>query len=296
MAALTEIFDQVMASPFSLVSIGLVVLAIALVVLVIWVVSIDKRTRVVVDDLEVERRKVAEMQRIMGRRNTADRQGASAASRSPQGSAGTPGAKAQVRDASRVAQPGQNAARVAQQSPQAARTGRVAQQPAQQQERRVPRQVTKAQAQVQANQPQVQAQTARSRSQQAPAGQRVVAGAAAGAANRVQSQGVAGKTAGRSSQPRSNSGYVSIPRGDAAAQAQASARVREQQARVQARANQGAVSGRAAGGSGAVHGNAAAHGSAGGSGNAAAAGNVGGSGRAAAAGSANGVTRGRHAR
>lgn len=56
------------SSPVALVAIGLGVLAIAIVLLVVWIVSLDRRMRGVVDGLEAERRKVAEMQMMMGRR------------------------------------------------------------------------------------------------------------------------------------------------------------------------------------------------------------------------------------
>lgn len=55
-------------SPFALVAVGLIVLAVAIVLLVVWVIAIDRRTRGVVDGLEVERRKVAEMQVIVSQR------------------------------------------------------------------------------------------------------------------------------------------------------------------------------------------------------------------------------------
>ena len=55
-------------SPFALVAVGLIVLAVVIVLLVVWVIAIDRRTRGVVDGLEVERRKVAEMQVIVSQR------------------------------------------------------------------------------------------------------------------------------------------------------------------------------------------------------------------------------------
>ena len=59
---------EFLSSPYSLVIIGLVVLALAIVLLMIWIVIIDRRTRGVADDLETERRKVAEMQKIVVQR------------------------------------------------------------------------------------------------------------------------------------------------------------------------------------------------------------------------------------
>ena len=62
---MSSILSSLNLSPFALVGIGLAVLAVAIVLLVAWVVAIDRRTRGVVDGLEVERRKVAEMQVIV---------------------------------------------------------------------------------------------------------------------------------------------------------------------------------------------------------------------------------------
>lgn len=76
-------------SPFFLVAVGLAVVAVAVVLLVIWVVTIDRRMRGVADGLEIERRKVAEMQMVIGRRNVAARSQGSAQAR-PQGH-GAPG-------------------------------------------------------------------------------------------------------------------------------------------------------------------------------------------------------------
>lgn len=59
---------EFLSSPYSLLILGLVVLAFAIILLMIWIVIIDRRTRGVVDGLETERRKVAEMQRIVGQR------------------------------------------------------------------------------------------------------------------------------------------------------------------------------------------------------------------------------------
>ncbi|MCI8367899.1 MAG: hypothetical protein HFJ66_09970 [Eggerthellaceae bacterium] len=61
-----------LSSPFSLVSVGLGVLAIAIIGMVAWVLSIDRRTRGMVDSLEQERRKVAEMQVFLSRRGNND--------------------------------------------------------------------------------------------------------------------------------------------------------------------------------------------------------------------------------
>lgn len=59
---------EFLSSPYSLLILGLAVLAFAIILLMIWIVIIDRRTRGVVDGLETERRKVAEMQRIVGQR------------------------------------------------------------------------------------------------------------------------------------------------------------------------------------------------------------------------------------
>ncbi|MDO4290854.1 MAG: hypothetical protein Q4C41_06470, partial [Eggerthellaceae bacterium] len=61
------------SSPIALVALGMAVLAVAIVLLVVWTVTLDRRMRGVVDGLEAERRKVAEMQMAMGRRNPASR-------------------------------------------------------------------------------------------------------------------------------------------------------------------------------------------------------------------------------
>lgn len=60
-----------MSSPYALLTVALVVLAIAVLMLMIWLLSIDRRMRGVADGLEIERRKVAEMQMVIGRRNAA---------------------------------------------------------------------------------------------------------------------------------------------------------------------------------------------------------------------------------
>lgn len=73
-----------LSSPFSLVSVGLGVLAIAIIGIVVWILSIDRRTRGMVDSLEQERRKVAEMQVFLSRRGN---DGARRAPRAPQSGA-----------------------------------------------------------------------------------------------------------------------------------------------------------------------------------------------------------------
>ena len=91
---------EFLSSPFALVAIGLAVLAVAIVLLVIWIIALDRRMRGVVDGLETERRKVAEMQMVIGRRNVArgygsgrSRQGHSP--RGPQPTGAVPPAAAQ---------------------------------------------------------------------------------------------------------------------------------------------------------------------------------------------------------
>lgn len=73
-----------LSSPFSLVSVGLGVLAIAIIGIVVWILSIDRRTRGMVDSLEQERRKVAEMQVFLSRRGN---DGARRTPRAPQSGA-----------------------------------------------------------------------------------------------------------------------------------------------------------------------------------------------------------------
>ncbi|WP_305297429.1 hypothetical protein, partial [Parvibacter caecicola] len=73
-----------LSSPFSLVSVGLGVLAVAIIGMVAWVLSIDRRTRGMVDSLEQERRKVAEMQVFLSRRGN---DGARRSPRAPQSGA-----------------------------------------------------------------------------------------------------------------------------------------------------------------------------------------------------------------
>lgn len=98
---------EFVTSQFSLVAIGLAVVAIAVVLLLIWVLSIDRRTRSVADSLEVERRKVAEMQMVIGRRNAAARSQGSAQAR-PQGQ-GVPPQDRQCRQGQGVSASGQAA-------------------------------------------------------------------------------------------------------------------------------------------------------------------------------------------
>ena len=57
-----------MSSPYALLTVALVVLAVAVLMLMVWLLSIDRKMRGVADGLEVERRKVAEMQMAMGKR------------------------------------------------------------------------------------------------------------------------------------------------------------------------------------------------------------------------------------
>ena len=63
--------SEFLSSPYALLTIALVVLAIAVLMLMVWLLSIDRRMRGVADGLEIERRKVAEMQMVIGRRNAA---------------------------------------------------------------------------------------------------------------------------------------------------------------------------------------------------------------------------------
>ena len=81
-------------SPFALVAIGLLVLAVIIVILVGWIIAIDRRTRGVVDGLEVERRKVAEMQVIVSQRVAQGGGPRRGAGRPGPGGAGGPGAGA----------------------------------------------------------------------------------------------------------------------------------------------------------------------------------------------------------
>lgn len=90
-----------LSSPFSLVSVGLGVLAIAIIGMVAWVLSIDRRTRGMVDSLEQERRKVAEMQVFLSRRGN---DGARRAPRAPQPGAAV-GARAAAGEAAAAARP-----------------------------------------------------------------------------------------------------------------------------------------------------------------------------------------------
>ena len=64
---------EFMSSPFGLVAVGLGVLAIAVLALCLWITALDRRMRGMADGLEAERRKVAEMQMVIGRRNNANR-------------------------------------------------------------------------------------------------------------------------------------------------------------------------------------------------------------------------------
>lgn len=64
---------EFLSSPFGLVAVGLGVLAIAVLALCLWITALDRRMRGMADGLEAERRKVAEMQMVIGRRNNAAR-------------------------------------------------------------------------------------------------------------------------------------------------------------------------------------------------------------------------------
>ena len=128
MSSFLSSLNQMLASlnlpPLALAAIGLVVLAVAVVVLVVWLTVVDRRTRGVVDGLEVERRKVAEMQVLLSQM-----MGQAPGSRRPRGAAGRGGARPaqgqarpQTPGASRVGVPqnaamGSQRARAAQQAP-----------------------------------------------------------------------------------------------------------------------------------------------------------------------------------
>ena len=60
---------EFLSSPFGLVAVGLGVLAVAVLALCLWITTLDRRMRGMADGLEAERRKVAEMQMVIGRRN-----------------------------------------------------------------------------------------------------------------------------------------------------------------------------------------------------------------------------------
>lgn len=64
---------EFLSSPFGLVAVGLGVLAVAVLALCFWITTLDRRMRGMADGLEAERRKVAEMQMVIGRRNNAAR-------------------------------------------------------------------------------------------------------------------------------------------------------------------------------------------------------------------------------
>lgn len=64
---------EFLSSPFGLVAVGLGVLAVAVLGLCLWITTLDRRMRGMADGLEAERRKVAEMQMVIGRRNNAAR-------------------------------------------------------------------------------------------------------------------------------------------------------------------------------------------------------------------------------
>ena len=81
---------EFITSPFALVTFGLIVLAVAIVLLVAWIVTIDRRMRGVVDGLETERRKVAEMQMVIGRRAASRGYAAPHSRQHPQSGGGAP--------------------------------------------------------------------------------------------------------------------------------------------------------------------------------------------------------------
>lgn len=68
----TPVFEF-LSSPFGLVAVGLGVLAVAVLALCLWITTLDRRMRGMADGLEAERRKVAEMQMVIGRRSNAAR-------------------------------------------------------------------------------------------------------------------------------------------------------------------------------------------------------------------------------
>ncbi|MEC4183593.1 hypothetical protein VJ918_02105 [Adlercreutzia sp. R21] len=84
---------EFLSSPFGLVAVGLGVLAVAVLALCLWITTLDRRMRGMADGLEAERRKVAEMQMVIGRRNNAARSYGNRAARAPQAA---PGAAAGV--------------------------------------------------------------------------------------------------------------------------------------------------------------------------------------------------------
>lgn len=64
---------EFLSSPFGLVAVGLGVLAVAVLALCLWITTLDRRMRGMADGLETERRKVAELQMVIGRRTNAAR-------------------------------------------------------------------------------------------------------------------------------------------------------------------------------------------------------------------------------
>ena len=64
---------EFLSSPFGLVDVGLGVLAVAVLALCLWITTLDRRMRGMADGLETERRKVAELQMVIGRRANAAR-------------------------------------------------------------------------------------------------------------------------------------------------------------------------------------------------------------------------------
>jgi len=80
---------EFLSSPFGLVAVGLGVLAVAVLALCLWITTLDRRMRGMADGLEAERRKVAEMQMVIGRRNNAARSYGGGAPGGLAGGAGT---------------------------------------------------------------------------------------------------------------------------------------------------------------------------------------------------------------
>lgn len=86
---------EFLSSPFGLVAVGLGVLAVAVLALCLWITTLDRRMRGMADGLETERRKVAELQMVIGRRANAarsygNRGRAAAPAPAPAGSGWTP--------------------------------------------------------------------------------------------------------------------------------------------------------------------------------------------------------------
>lgn len=135
---------EFLSSPFGLVAVGLGVLAVAVLALCLWITTLDRRMRGMADGLETERRKVAELQMVIGRRANAARSygnrgraqapapaqvpAAPASAASPRAAAAAPapmGASAAAAMPSRAAAPASAAA-----APARGRVGRSAPAPA----------------------------------------------------------------------------------------------------------------------------------------------------------------------